>query len=63
VYLQKSFLARLLGAAWTILVVAVLLWVAVKLLQDVWIWVVTFVVVAVLLRIAFWLRRFRRDQW
>ncbi|MGN6032924.1 MAG: hypothetical protein ACTHQE_14815 [Thermomicrobiales bacterium] len=62
-YLQKSFLARLLGAAWTILVVAVLLWVAVKLLQDVWIWVVTFVVVAVLLRIAFWLRRFRRDQW
>ncbi|MGN6484577.1 MAG: hypothetical protein ACTHMX_09240 [Thermomicrobiales bacterium] len=62
-YLQKSFVARLLGAAWTILVVAVLLWVAVKLLQDVWIWVVTFVVVAVLLRIAFWLRRFRRDQW
>ncbi|MGC4105875.1 MAG: hypothetical protein QM753_05880 [Thermomicrobiales bacterium] len=32
-YLQKSFLSRLLGAAWTILIIAVLLWVAVKLLR------------------------------
>jgi hypothetical protein len=63
VYIPRSFLSRLLGAAWMILVITVLLWVAVKLLQEVWIWIVAIVVVAVLLRIAFWLRRFRRDQW
>lgn len=62
-YLQKSFLSRLLGAAWTILVIAVLLWVAAKLLQDVWIWIVALGLVALLIRITFWLRRFRRDQW
>lgn len=62
-YLQKSFLSRLLGAAWTILIIAVLLWVAVKLLAAVWIWIVVIGVVLLLIRIAFWLRRFHRDQW
>jgi hypothetical protein len=62
-YLQKSFLSRLLGAAWTILVIAVLLWLAVKLLAAVWIWIVVFGVVVLLIRIVFWLRRFHREQW
>ncbi|MGC4104874.1 MAG: hypothetical protein QM753_00785 [Thermomicrobiales bacterium] len=62
-YIQKSFLSRLLGAAWTILIIAVLLWVAVKLLEDIWIWIVVIAVVVLGIRIAFWLRRFRRDQW
>lgn len=62
-YLQKSFLSRLLGAAWTILIIAVLLWVAVKLLAAVWIWIVVICVVVLLIRVAVWLRRFHRDQW
>lgn len=62
-YLQKSFLSRLLGAAWTILLVAALLWLAVHLLAAVWIWIVVIGVVLLLTRIAFWLRRFHRDQW
>lgn len=62
-YLQKSFLSRLLGAAWTILVIAVLLWVATHLLAEIWIWLVAIGVVMLVIRIAFWLRRFRRDQW
>lgn len=62
-YLQKSFLSRLLGAAWTILIIAVLLWLAVKLLASVWIWIVVIGVVLLLIRIAVWLRRFHREQW
>lgn len=62
-YIPKSFLSRLLGAAWTILFIAVLLWLSVKLLADVWIWIVAIIVAVMLIRIAFWLRRFRRDQW
>lgn len=62
-YIQKSFLSRLLGAAWTILVIAVLLWLAVRLLAKVWIGLVAIGVVVLVIRIAVWLRRFRRDQW
>lgn len=63
-YLQpKSFLSRLLGAAWTILIIAVLLWLAAHLLADVWIWIVGIIAVLLLTRIRIRLRRFRRDQW
>lgn len=62
-YLQKSFLSRLLGAAWTILIIAGLLWLAAHLLAAVWIWIVAIGVVVLLIRMGFWLRRVRRDQW
>ncbi|MGC4190536.1 MAG: hypothetical protein QM589_04780 [Thermomicrobiales bacterium] len=62
-YLQKSLLSRLLGAAWTVLVIAVLLWLAVHLLAEIWIWLVAIIAVVLLIRVGFWLRRFRRDQW
>ena len=63
-YLQpKSFLSRLLGAAWTVLIIVVLLWVAVHLLADVWIWIAGIVAAVLLIRIGLWVRRFRRDQW
>ena len=56
----RSFLSRLLGAAWTVLVIAGLLWLAVHLLADIWICLVGFAVLVVLVRIGFWLRRWRR---
>lgn len=62
-YLQKSFLSRLLGAAWTVLLIAGLLWLAVQLLADVWIWLVSIVVLAVVVRIGFWVWRWRREEW
>ena len=63
-YIQpKSFLSRLLGAAWTILLIATLLWLAVHLLAEVWIWVVAILTIAIAIRIGFWWRRIRRDYW
>jgi Flp pilus assembly protein TadB len=62
-YIPKSFLSRLLGAAWTILVIAVLLWIAVQLLVQVWIWIVVIVAVVSLIRLALWWRYLRRDWW
>lgn len=63
-YIQpKSFLSRLLGAAWTILVIAVLLWLAMRLLADVWIWLVGILALVVLVRLGIWARRWRRDAW
>lgn len=63
-YLQpKSWLSRLLGAAWTVLVIAVLLWLAVQLLADVWIWLVGIVSLVLLVRLGIWARRLRRDEW
>jgi hypothetical protein len=63
-YIQpRSLLSRLLGAAWTILVIATLLWLAIHLLAEVWIWVVGIVAIAIAIRIGFWWRRVRRDYW
>lgn len=63
-YIQpKSLLSRLLGAAWTILVIAVLLWIAAQLLADVWGWLVGIVVVIVLVRLGIWVRRLHREEW
>jgi small-conductance mechanosensitive channel len=62
-YIPKSFLSRLLGAAWTILFVSVLLWLAARLLADAWIWIAIIVVVLILIRLAIWWRRVRREWW
>ena len=62
-YLQKSLLSRLLGVAWTVLLIAVLLWVAVQLLADVWLWLVSIVALVVLVKVGFWLHRWHRDDW
>lgn len=60
---QRSFLSHLLGAAWTVLLIALLLWIAAQLLADVWGWLVAFVVVVVLGRLGIWLRRLHREEW
>lgn len=63
-YVQpKSLLSRLLGAAWAILVIVVLLWLAVQLLADVWLWLVGIAVIASLIRLGFLVRRLHRDDW
>lgn len=59
----KSLLSRLLGAAWTILLIAGLLWLAVHLLAEVWIWLVVILALAVSIRLGLWARRWRRDEW
>lgn len=59
----KSFLSRLLGAAWTILLIALLLWVAAQLLADVWIWIVIIGVIGTLVWVGIRIRRLRRESW
>lgn len=60
---QKSFLARLLTAAWTIFLIALLLWLAFSLLAKIWFWIVAVVVISTLIGIGLWLRRLRREHW
>lgn len=63
-YIQpKSLMARLLTAAWTILLIALLLWLAIWLLAKIWVWIVAIAVIATLIAIGFWLRRRCRDDW
>ena len=63
-YIQpKSLLTRLLGAAWTILFIAGLLWLAIHLLAEVWIWIVVIALVLITARVAFWWRQIHREYW
>ncbi len=63
-YIQpKSLLSRLLGAAWTILFAALLLWLAIHLLADVWIWIVVIALILIAVRLGFWWRQIRREYW
>lgn len=62
-YIPKSLLSRLLGAAWTILLICVLLWLAARLLADVWIWILIIAAVVILVRLGIWWRRLRRELW
>lgn len=59
----KSFLSRLLGAAWTILLIALLLWLAARLLADVWVSIVIIGVIGVLVWAVIRIRRLRRESW
>ncbi|MCO5222575.1 MAG: hypothetical protein M9947_13495, partial [Thermomicrobiales bacterium] len=59
----KSLLARLLTAAWTILLIALLLWLAIWLLAKIWLWIVAIATIVTLVGIGLWLRRRRREDW
>lgn len=64
VYVQpKSLLSRLLGAAWTIFLIVLLLWCAIRLLTQVWIWIVVIIAIVAVIRIGIWVRRWRRERW
>ena len=62
-YVPKSFLSRLLGAAWTVFLIALLLWVAICLLERIWIWIVAISAIGTLTGIGIWLQRWRRERW
>lgn len=63
-YIQpKSFLSRLLAAAWTVLIISLLLWLATSLLAKIWVWIVVIVAIFVMIRIGIWWRRLRREYW
>jgi hypothetical protein len=58
----RSFLSRLLGAAWTILLISLLLWLAARLLAEAWMWLVGIIIVATLVRLGFLIRRLRQER-
>jgi CHASE2 domain-containing sensor protein len=63
-YIQpKSFLSRLLAAAWTIFLTALLLWFTICLLAKIWIWIVVISATVTLIGIGIWVRRLRRERW
>lgn len=63
-YIQpKSLLSRLLTAAWTIFLIALLLWLASWLLAKICVWIVAIAAIATLIAIGLWLRRRRREDW
>lgn len=62
-FIQKSLLSRLLSAAWTILFIAILIWLAVQFLTEVWIWILIIAAITVVIRLCFWWRRIRREYW
>lgn len=63
-YIQpKSVLSRVLAAAWTMFLIALLLWLAAQLLADVWGWLVIIIAVVILVRLGIWVRRLRREYW
>lgn len=59
----RSFLSRLLGAAWTTLCICGLLWLAIRLLEQIWVWLAVVVVVAALVKLVFWWRNLHREMW
>ncbi|KTS91154.1 hypothetical protein NS183_05765 [Microbacterium testaceum] len=49
--------------AWTVFLVALLLWAAVWLIQQVWVWLLILLAVVVLVGSLVWWWRMRRDRW
>lgn len=49
--------------AWTMFLVALLLWVTVWLIQQVWVWLLVLLAVVLLVGGLVWWLRVRRDRW
>jgi hypothetical protein len=62
-YVPKSFLSRLLAAAWTIFLVSLLLWGAIWLLAKIWIWIVVVVAIGILIVLSISIWHLRRERW
>lgn len=49
--------------AWTLLLVAVLLWAAVWIISKIWVWLVVIAVLSGIVTVLLWWRQSRRDRW
>lgn len=49
--------------AWTVFLIALLLWAAVWLIQQVWVWLLVILVVGLVVGGLVWWLRLRRDRW
>lgn len=57
---DQGFFAKLLAIAWTVFVACLLLWLAVWLIQQIWVWLLVIAVVATGVSVLVWYRR--RDR-
>lgn len=60
---EKSVLGRFVSACAVIAVAAFLLWLAVYLIQQIWIWLLIAVVLVTAVTVVVMVVRFRRDRW
>ncbi|MBD3753471.1 MAG: hypothetical protein IE935_13910 [Micrococcales bacterium] len=60
---EKTVLGRFVSACAMIAAGAFLLWLAVWLIQQVWVWLLIAVVLAMLITVVVVILRFRRDRW
>ncbi|KZE42036.1 hypothetical protein [Microbacterium sp. T32] len=49
--------------AWTVFFIALLLWAAVWLIQQIWVWLLVLLAVVLLVGGVVWWLRARRDRW
>lgn len=59
--LEQGPVSRLLALVWTVFFACLLLWLAVWLIQQIWIWLLVIAFIAIGGRVLVWLRR--RNRW
>ncbi len=60
---EKTVLGRLVSACASVALAAFLLWLAVWLIQQIWVWLLLAVVAGVVITVTVIVLRFRRDRW
>ncbi|WP_036318622.1 hypothetical protein [Microbacterium sp. B24] len=60
---EKTLLGRFVSACGMVAFAAFLLWLAVWLIQQIWVWLLLAVVLAVVITVTVIVLRYRRDRW
>lgn len=60
---DRSVLGRLASASTLVLLCAFLLWLAIWLIQQIWLWLLVGLIVALVMVVAVRVLRARRDRW
>lgn len=60
---DRSRLQAALALAWTVLLIAALLYAAVWLICQIWVWLLVFALLAGTVTALVWWLRLRRDRW